>query len=106
VAWNIWLTGVSRDDTRALAKAVRRKEVRSLAFRAGDYTQVSCNLIDPLVIGPSVVYDEVASRLPVGGGILRCELVGLVPRSVLETQDRQRWAQLGLGEELTIESRL
>ncbi|HUZ41660.1 MAG TPA: hypothetical protein VMU68_09770 [Acidimicrobiales bacterium] len=106
VAWNIWLAGVSRDDTRALAKAVRRSEVRSLAFRAGDYTQVSCNLIDPMVVGPCIVYDQVASRLPIGGEIVRCELVGLVPRSVLETQERQRWSQLGLGEDLTIESRL
>lgn len=106
VAWNIWLAGVSRDDTRALAKAVRRSEVRSLAFRAGDYTQVSCNLIDPMVVGPSMVYDQVASRLPIGGDIVRCELVGLLPRSVLETQDRQRWGQLGLDEDLTIESRL
>jgi glutamate formiminotransferase len=106
VAWNIWLAGVSRDDTRALAKAVRRSEVRSLAFRAGDYTQVSCNLIDPLVVGPSFVYDEVTARLPSSGEIARCELVGLVPRSVLETQDRQRWRQLGLAEDLTIESRL
>ena len=35
VAWNLWLAGVSRDETRAIAKAVRRPEVRSLAFRAG-----------------------------------------------------------------------
>jgi len=106
VAWNIWLAGVSRDETRALAKEVRRSEVRSLAFRAGDYTQVSCNLIEPLVVGPSFVYDEVAARLPTGGEIVRCELVGLLPRSVLEAQDRQRWGQLGLGEDSTIESRL
>jgi glutamate formiminotransferase len=106
VAWNIWLAGVSRDETRLLAKAVRRSEVRSLAFRVGDYTQVSCNLIDPMVVGPSIVYDQVASRLPIGGEIVRCELVGLVPRSVLETQDRQRWGQLGLSEDVTIESRL
>jgi glutamate formiminotransferase len=106
VAWNIWLAGVSRDETRALAKTVRRNEVRALAFRAGDYTQVSCNLIDPLVVGPSFVYDEVASRLPTGGEIMRCELVGLVPQSVLATQDRERWRQLGLDEASTIESRL
>jgi glutamate formiminotransferase len=106
VAWNMWLARVSRDDTRALAKAIRRSEVRSLAFRVGDDTQVSCNLIDPLVVGPSMVYDEVASRLPPQGEIVRCELVGLLPLSVLETQDRARWGQLGLGEDLTIESRL
>jgi glutamate formiminotransferase len=106
VAWNIWLSGVSRDETRALAKAVRRHEVRSLAFRAGDYTQVSCNLIDPTVVGPSVVYDEVAALLPEDGEIRRCELVGLVPRNVLEAEERGRWAQLGLSEDQTIESRL
>jgi glutamate formiminotransferase len=106
VAWNIWLGGVSRDETRALAKAVRRQEVRSLAFRAGDFTQVSCNLIDPMSVGPSVVFDEVAALLPEGGEIVRCELVGLLPRSVLDAQERGRWTQLGLSEDQTIESRM
>jgi glutamate formiminotransferase / 5-formyltetrahydrofolate cyclo-ligase len=106
VAWNIWLAGVSRDATRALVKAVRRPEVRSLAFRAGEHTQVSCNLIDPLVVGPAIVYDEVAQLLPVGGEIVRCELVGLVPRAVLDAVERGRWEQLGLSANQTIESRL
>jgi glutamate formiminotransferase len=106
VAWNIWLAGVSRDATRALVKAVRRPEVRSLAFRAGEHTQVSCNLIDPLVVGPDIVYDEVAKLLPVGGEIVRCELVGLVPRAVLDAVERSRWEQLGLSANQTIESRL
>jgi glutamate formiminotransferase len=106
VAWNIWLSGVSRDATRALVKAVRRPEVRSLAFRAGEHTQVSCNLIDPLVVGPAIVYDEVAQLLPVGGEIVRCELVGLVPRAVLDAVERGRWEQLGLSANQTIESRL
>jgi glutamate formiminotransferase len=106
VAWNIWLSGVSRDETRALAKAIRRSEVRALAFRAGELTQVSCNLIDPLVVGPSLVYDEVASLLPDGGEIVRAELVGLVPRAVLDAQEPSRWDQLGLNESQTIERRL
>jgi glutamate formiminotransferase len=106
VAWNVWLSGVSRDETRAMAKAVRRPEVRALAFRAGDYTQVSCNLIEPMIVGPSIVYDEVASLLPDGGAVVRCELVGLVPRAVLENEEHTRWAQLGLSEDQTIESRL
>ena len=80
--------------------------MRSLAFRAGEFTQVSCNLIDPLVVGPSVVYDEVAARLPDGAQIVRAELVGLAPRAVLENEDRGRWDELGLSESTTIESRL
>ena len=61
--------------------------MRSLAFRAGEHTQVSCNLIDPLVVGPSIVYDEVAAPFARRGTIVRAELVGLVPRAVLESQD-------------------
>jgi glutamate formiminotransferase / 5-formyltetrahydrofolate cyclo-ligase len=106
VAWNIWLSGVSRDATRAMAKAVRRDEVRSLALRAGEHMQVSCNLIDPMVVGPGAVYDEVAAMLPPGGEIVRAELVGLVPRAVLVAEERRRWGELGLGEDLTIEGRL
>ena len=106
VAWNIWLSGVSRDETRGIAKSIRRHEVRSLALRAGEHMQVSCNLIDPMVVGPSAVYDEVAALVPVGGEIIRCELVGLVPRAVLEAQEPSRWAQLGLSENQTIESRM
>jgi glutamate formiminotransferase / 5-formyltetrahydrofolate cyclo-ligase len=106
VAWNIWLTGVSRDETRVIAKAVRRPEVRALALRAGLHTQVSCNLIDPLVVGPGDVYDDVAALVPAGAEIVRAELVGLVPRAVLDREDRSRWTQLGLSDDHTIESRL
>jgi glutamate formiminotransferase len=106
IAWNLWLSGVSRDETRAVAKAIRRSEVRALAFRAGEHMQVSCNLIDPMVITPSNVYDEVVALLPEGGRIVRAELVGLAPRAVLEGEERSRWDELGLSENQTIESRL
>jgi glutamate formiminotransferase / 5-formyltetrahydrofolate cyclo-ligase len=105
VAWNLWLSGVSRDETRAIAKAIRRAEVRALALQAGEYMQVSCNLIDPLVVGPGAVYDEVAARVR-GGEIVRAELVGLVPRAVLDAEERRRWGELGLSEGQTIEARL
>ncbi len=106
VAWNIWLSDVSRDEARVIAKTIRQSAVRSLALRAGEHMQVSCNLIDPVAVGPSVVYDEVAALLPEGGEIARCELVGLIPRAVLEAEEPSRWAQLGLSESQTIESRL
>jgi len=106
LAWNIWLSDVSRDETRAIAKAVRRKEVRALALRADESMQVSCNLIEPMAVGPSIVFDEVTALLPDGGRIDRCELVGLMPHAVLEAIDESRWTQLGLSEDQTIESRL
>jgi glutamate formiminotransferase len=106
VAWNIWLSGVTRDQTRDIVKAIRRPAVRALALRAGEHMQVSCNLIDPLSVGPARVYDDVVDLLPAGGEIVRCELVGLMPGAVLEAQGPSRWAQLGLSESQTIESRL
>jgi glutamate formiminotransferase len=106
VAWNLWLSGVSRDETRVIVKTIRRREVRALALRAGEHMQVSCNLIEPLVVGPGRVYDEVAGLLPDGGEIDRAELVGLVPRAVLESEDHGRWGQLDLSDDQTIESRL
>ncbi len=39
------------------------------------------------------------------GGIERAELVGLIPAALLEREDPARWHQLGIGPEVTIESR-
>jgi glutamate formiminotransferase / 5-formyltetrahydrofolate cyclo-ligase len=105
IAWNLWLRGVALNEARGIANVVRRAEVRVLAFSVGAHVQVSCNLIAPEEVGPQKVYDEVA-RLLHRGEIVRAELVGLLPRSVLEKQDHERWAQLGLSDDQTIESRL
>ncbi|HEY5103593.1 MAG TPA: hypothetical protein VII65_00990, partial [Acidimicrobiales bacterium] len=92
-------------EAKEIAMEIRGPEVRSLAFEVGDVVQVSCNLIDPYNVGPSVVYDDVARRLR-NGVIERCELVGLVPEAVVRAQDSTRWEQLGLSLEATIEARL
>jgi glutamate formiminotransferase len=105
VAWNLWLRGVTILEARVIASRIRRAEVRALGFEVGDLVQVSCNLIDPMKVGPSFVYDEVASLLPAGGEIVRAELVGLVPRAVLESEEPARWATLGLSDDQTIENR-
>ena len=104
VAWNLWLRGVSLAQARALARLVRGPAVRALAFDLGDRVQVSCNLIEPTSVGPSVVYDAVA-RAVAPGQIERAELVGLIPAALLECEDPARWRQLGIGPEVTIESR-
>jgi len=106
VAWNLWLSGVSIEKARLLARLVRRPGVRALGLQVGESVQVSCNLVDLDLATPSQVYDLVASALDPGGVIERAELVGLVPRSVLEAEDPARWHQLGLSEGATIESRL
>ncbi|MBW3651534.1 MAG: hypothetical protein KY458_13295, partial [Actinobacteria bacterium] len=52
-------------------------------------------------VGPATVYDAVAAEAP----IARAELVGLAPRSVLDSIDPQRWPELDLDPERTIEAR-
>jgi hypothetical protein len=60
------------------------------------------NLVEPDELGPAEAWDLVDRR----GAVAGAELVGLVPRSVLERTDPARWAELDLAEEKTIESRL
>jgi glutamate formiminotransferase len=105
VAWNLWVRGISLDEGRAVARALRRREVRALAFGVGAFTQISFNLIEPLVVGPSSLYDEVSNLVP-SGAIDHAELVGLIPEAVLRTQDPSRFEELGLSYETTIEARL
>ena len=101
VAYNVWLAEPDLDRARRIAGEVRRPEVRTLGLAVGDHVQVSMNLIAPERVGPAAVFDEVARRAPVA----RAELVGRVPRAVLEAAPRHRWAELDLDEGRTIESR-
>ena len=106
VAWNLWIAGASLEQARSLARVVRGPGVRTLGLQVGDEVQVSCNLFDTALATPSRVYDVVASHLPHGSVIVRAEVVGLIPRSLLDVEDPSRWPQLGLSEAVTIESRL
>jgi glutamate formiminotransferase len=106
VAWNLWLNDVTLDHARLIAKEIRQPALRTLAFAAGDAVQVSCNIIDVETVLPSQVYDQVRTLLPEGGKISRSELVGLVPRALLEREEPARWVELGLSRDATIEERI
>jgi glutamate formiminotransferase len=106
LAWNMFVEGVDLVTAKRLAKQLRRPGIRTLGLEVGSRFQVSCNLVDPYTAGPDLAYDALAGLLPVGASISECELVGLAPRAVLEAIDPNRWSQLGLREELTIESNL
>jgi len=102
IAYNLWLADPDLVVAKAIASSVRAPEVRALAFATGDDVQVSCNLIAPDTVGPAEVYDRVAAR----AAVARAELVGLVPESVLSQIPRQRWDELDLAADRTIEGRL
>ncbi len=113
VAYNLWLEGADLGIARALAASLRAPAVRALGFELTTGVQVSCNLLDPLVHGPEEVYDRVAELLrsaapdgSPGGVVRRAELVGLVPAAVIERVPPDRWLELDLSPEKTIEGRL
>ena len=102
VAWNVWLAEPDLALAQGVARDIRGPRLRALGLPVGGRVQVSMNLVAPDELGPAEAWDLVAERTAVVGA----ELVGLVPRSVLERIDRARWAELDLAEGKTIESRL
>ena len=101
VAYNVWLEADDLELARRIARELRGPALRTLGLQVGDEVQVSMNLVDPSVVGPDAAFDAVAAR----AAVARAELVGLVPRAVLDRIDPGRWAQLDLAAERTIEAR-
>lgn len=102
VAYNLWLDGHDLATAKAIATTIRSAQVRALGLQVGAHVQVSCNLIDPLRFGPADAYDAVVPH----AAVARTELVGLIGRDVLDRVPRDRWAELDLDEERTLEARL
>jgi hypothetical protein len=73
----------------------------------GERAQVSCNLLEPGLIGPAQAYDLVARLAEEHRGAVEgAELVGLLPESVLAAVPAARWSELGLSAGATVEARL
>jgi glutamate formiminotransferase len=105
VAFNVWVS--SAEVARTVAPLVRRPGLRALGLAVGERAQVSCNLVEPDVLGPAQAYDLVDDLVrEQGGSVEGAELVGLLPESVLAAVPEARWSELGLSAEATIEARL
>lgn len=102
VAYNLWLENVDVATTRRIAAGVRTANIRTLGLQVGAFTQVSVNLIQPMIAGPNDAYEAVSQHAKVH----HAELVGLLPASVLATIPRARWEDLDVSVEQTIEWRL
>ncbi len=116
VAYNLWLAPAVDDPrhaddlvaaARRIAAQLRGPGVRALGLAVAGTAQVSCNLIDPVHVGPELVHDRVVAAAEADGlRVARAELVGLVTDAVLERVPARRWAELGLSAERTVEARL
>jgi glutamate formiminotransferase len=107
VAYNLWLSTSDVRIASRIARSIRSPQLRALGLLVGTFTQVSCNLVDPLGLGPRQVYDSVLGLARESGThITHAELVGLAPRAVVEAVERARRRQLDLDLERTIEARV
>jgi glutamate formiminotransferase / 5-formyltetrahydrofolate cyclo-ligase len=105
IAYNVWVSPAGVAGT--VAPLVRRPELRALGLTVGERAQVSCNLVEPDVVGPAQVFDLVRSLVLAHGGTVEgAELVGLLPESVLAAVPTARWPELGLSAGATVEARL
>lgn len=103
LAYNLWLApGTDVQVARQVAVAIRGPGIRALGLDLDGAAQVSCNLIDPLAVGPDAAFDAVARHVT----IARAELVGLLPARVLEAIPASRRRTLDLSPSRTIEARL
>lgn len=102
IAYNVWLAQPDLELANAVARRIRGPYLRTLGLEVGERVQVSMNLISPETVDPAAATDAVAVHAAVAG----CELVGLLPQAVLEGIEPERWAELDLAEDRTIEARL
>ena len=102
VAYNVWLVEADIELARQIAASVRGPNLRALGLRVGEKVQVSMNLTAPAELGPLEATDAVAGLAAVEG----CELVGLIPKVVLDATPKERWTELDLDPARTIEMRL
>jgi glutamate formiminotransferase len=107
VAYNVWLDiKTSEKDARSIAQSVRGDGIRTLALQVGNHWQISMNLVDPERIGPDIATDRVRHFAQQHNTeIDHCELVGLMSQYALKKISQQRWNDLDLSAERTIEFR-
>lgn len=85
-------------------RAVRGDGIRTLALQVGDQWQVSMNLIEPERIGPDIAADRVLNIAHQHDVVIdHCELVGLIAHRALKRISENRWNELDLSSEQTIE---
>lgn len=107
IAYNVLLASSDLSLAKGIAARIRQPGLRTLAFMAGGTAQVSMNIVDADNVKVSDAYDAVASEASgAGTHVAKAELVGLLTERHLRMNDPDRWAQLDIGPERTVESRL
>ncbi|HET9438775.1 MAG TPA: glutamate formimidoyltransferase [Longimicrobiales bacterium] len=92
LAWNVWVAGVTLEQARAIARAVREdgssiRGLRALALPlpSRQALQISMNLEDVERSSPAEAFELVQELIEaVGGNITQTEIIGMAPDELLE----------------------
>ncbi len=91
LAWNVFLSGISRDQAREIASQVRERDggfagLRALALHLAsqDRVQISMNLEDPAETPPLTVFSAIkkAARAR-GGDVVETQVIGMIPDALV-----------------------
>jgi len=104
LAWNLWVEGVSLEELKGVARAIREarsglRGVRALAMslpRQGGL-QLSMNLEDVAGARPMAVFERAEELIgEAGGRILRTEVIGMVPQTLVLEASASRLSLSGV----------
>ena len=114
LAWNVEVDGLSEDEVRGVATALRERDggieglrVLALALPSKGCLQVSMNLEDVSNRKPFLVFRDVEDRVrEAGGRVLITEVVGLVPDELILEAGADRLSLLDPDPSRVLSSRL
>ncbi len=101
IAYNLTLDA-DIESVRRLAATIRSSDVRALAFKVGEFVQLSTNLINPSNYGPMDLYFDIRKAFKV----IRGELVGIIDEEYLAKIPPKYRPTLDIFTEDTVQSRL
>ena len=95
LAWNVWISGISVEQARAIAKQVREghsgiRGLRALALQlpSRDAIQISMNIEDVEKSSPADAFALVRTLVEArGGAVEQTEIIGMAPDELLEAAD-------------------
>ncbi len=101
IAYNLILDA-DIESVRRLAASIRSSDVRALAFKVGEFVQLSTNLINPSNYGPIDLYFDIRKAFKV----IRGELVGILDEEYLTKIPSSYRPTLDIFSEDTFQARL
>lgn len=114
LAWNVVVDGVTLEEARGIAAAIRERGggvpgLRALAFelRSRGAIQISMNLEDVAAVSPFDVFRRIEAEVErVGGSVVETEVIGMIPDELVFAAAADRLRLTGATAERLLSRRL